>query len=119
MSRTRASLVLLVLAPSLGCGSDPPRAAAPRTAPSTSAPRAERPALFEGLGPHTRKVTTKSAEAQRYFDQGLAFLSAFNHDEAERAFAYAAELDPSCAMAHWGIAMANGPHINRPEVDAA
>jgi tetratricopeptide (TPR) repeat protein len=62
-------------------------------------------------------VTTTSADAQRYFDQGVAFLSAFNHDEAARAFGRAAELDPSCAMAHWGVAMARGPHINNPEVE--
>ena len=72
--------------------------------------------LFEGLGRHSRKVTTKSPEAQRYFDQGLAFLYAFNHDEAIRAFRRAGELDPKCAMAFWGVAVANGPHINNPVV---
>ena len=41
---------------------------------------------FEGLGSHSRRVTTVSPEAQRYFDQGLAFLYAFNHDEAIRSF---------------------------------
>jgi len=66
------------------------------------------------LGPLHRKVTTSSEEAQRYFDQGLAFLYGFNHDEAIRSFTKAAELDPGCAMAHWGIAIANGPHINNP-----
>src|SRR5262249_35261932 len=79
----------------------------------------ERQPLFEGLGPHGRKVTTASAEAQRYFDQGLSFLYAFNHDEAIRSFRQAAELDPACAMAWWGVAIANGPHINRPVVDEA
>lgn len=87
------------------------------TASNSPGPHTTPPPLFEGLGPHTRRVTTKSPEAQRYFDQGLSFLSAFNHDEAERAFVHAAELDPSCAMAYWGVAMANGPHINNPEVD--
>jgi tetratricopeptide (TPR) repeat protein len=72
--------------------------------------------LFEGLGGHSRKVTTASPEAQRYFDQGLAFLYAFNHDEAIRAFRRAGELDPRCAMAFWGVAVANGPHINNPVV---
>ena len=38
--------------------------------------------LFAGLGTHRRAVETSSAEAQQYFDQGLAFLYAFNHDEA-------------------------------------
>jgi tetratricopeptide (TPR) repeat protein len=71
---------------------------------------------FDGLGNFGRKVTTKSAEAQHYFDQGLCFLFAFNHDEAIRAFEEAAKLDPDCAMAWWGTALANGPHINNPIV---
>jgi tetratricopeptide (TPR) repeat protein len=70
--------------------------------------------LFEGLGSHTRPVTTRVPGAQRYFDQGLALLYGFNHDEAIRAFEKAAELDPKCAMAYWGIAYAKGPHINNP-----
>lgn len=72
--------------------------------------------LFTGTGSHTRQVTTSSVEAQRYFDQGLAFLYAFNHDEAIRSFQAAAELDPACAMAWWGVACAAGPHINFPFV---
>ena len=68
--------------------------------------------LYDGLGSYSRKVTTKSAEAQRYFDQGLGFLQGFNHRAAIRAFQQAAELDPKCAMAHWGVAIACGPHIN-------
>jgi tetratricopeptide (TPR) repeat protein len=68
--------------------------------------------LYDGLGSYSRKVTTDSAEAQRYFDQGLGFLQGFNHRAAIRAFQQAAELDPECAMAHWGVALACGPHIN-------
>ena len=68
--------------------------------------------FYDGLGSYSRKVTTDSAEAQRYFDQGLAFLHGFNHRAAIRAFQQAAETDPDCAMAHWGIALACGPHIN-------
>jgi tetratricopeptide (TPR) repeat protein len=68
--------------------------------------------LYDGLGSYSRKVTTDSAEAQRYFDQGLGFLHGFNHRAAVRAFQQAAELDPECAMAHWGVALACGPHIN-------
>jgi tetratricopeptide (TPR) repeat protein len=85
---------------------------------SQNAPAPE-PLLFEGLGKHRRKVTTASAQAQRYFDQGLNFLFAFNHDEAIRSFTQAAKLDPNCAMAWWGIAIANGPHINNPMGDEA
>jgi tetratricopeptide (TPR) repeat protein len=80
--------------------------------------------LYDGLGSHSRKITTDSSEAQRYFDQGLGFLHGFNHRGAIRAFQQAAELDPECAMAHWGIALACGPHINaiavpRPEAELA
>jgi len=71
---------------------------------------------FEGLGPHRRAVATSLPEAQAFFDQGLAFLYAFNHDEAIRSFERAAAIDPDCAMAQWGIAYANGPHINNPAV---
>ncbi len=75
--------------------------------------------LFKGMGPHQRKVTTRSAEAQRYFDQGLNWAYAFNHDEAIRSFEEAARLDPDCAMAHWGKALSHGPHINNPVMDEA
>jgi tetratricopeptide (TPR) repeat protein len=74
--------------------------------------RAAKEPLYDGLGSYSRKVTTDSAEAQRYFDQGLGFLHGFNHRAAIRAFQQAAELDPECAMAHWGVALACGPHIN-------
>ena len=74
-------------------------------------PAAKEP-LYDGLGSYSRKVTTNSAEAQRYFDQGLGFLHGFNHRAAIRAFEQAAKLDPECAMAHWGVALACGPHIN-------
>src|SRR3984893_16430754 len=76
---------------------------------------AEEP-LFEGLGSYTRTIATGSPEAQRYFNQGLAFLHGFNHGAAIRSFQRAAELDPECAMAHWAIALASGPHINYPLV---
>jgi tetratricopeptide (TPR) repeat protein len=72
--------------------------------------------FVDGLGSHTRKVTTNSADAQKYFDQGLNLYFGFNHGAAIRAFKEAARLDPVCAMAHWAIALANGPHINFPMV---
>jgi tetratricopeptide (TPR) repeat protein len=83
---------------------------------AAAAPPAQEVPLYEGLGPHTRQVSTSSQQAQTYFNQGLSFLFAFNHDEAIRSFARAAEIDPGCAMAWWGIAAANGPHINNPVV---
>jgi tetratricopeptide (TPR) repeat protein len=83
---------------------------------ATSIPQRMEVPLFEGLGSFSRKITTGSEEAQRYFDQGLAFMYAFNHDEAIRSFRQAAKIDPGSAMAFWGIAIANGPHINNPVV---
>lgn len=70
--------------------------------------------LLDGLGDLHHPVTTDSKAAQRYFDQGMRLLFGFNHKEAIRAFASAAHLDPDCAMAHWGVAYAHGPHVNRP-----
>jgi tetratricopeptide (TPR) repeat protein len=72
--------------------------------------------LFEGLGSYTRAIFTDSPDAQRYFNQGLAFLHGFNHGAAIRSFQQAAEQDPDCAMVHWAIALASGPHINSPSV---
>jgi tetratricopeptide (TPR) repeat protein len=70
--------------------------------------------LMGGLGDVHHPVSTTNAEAQRLFDQGLALVYGFNHDEAVRSFKRAAELDPSLAMAHWGVALALGPNINMP-----
>ncbi|QDT57060.1 Tetratricopeptide repeat protein [Caulifigura coniformis] len=69
---------------------------------------------MDGLGPHRREVTAANAEAKQWFNQGLMLLYAFNHDEAIHAFRAAVDADPGCAMAHWGIALAVGPHINFP-----
>jgi tetratricopeptide (TPR) repeat protein len=70
--------------------------------------------LLGDLGSHRRKVTTSSAEAQEFFDQGLRLTYGFNHDEAARSFARAAELDPKCAMCFWGAAYVLGPNYNVP-----
>lgn len=68
--------------------------------------------LATGLGDVHHRVTTGSAEAQKFFDQGLAYIYAFNHEEAVRSFKRAAELDPQLAMARWGIALALGSNYN-------
>jgi hypothetical protein len=65
---------------------------------------------------YKHKITTTSPLAQRYFDQGIGFYHGFNHAEAIRSFQAALAADPKCAMAHWGIALACGPHINLPIV---
>lgn len=72
----------------------------------------DRATLMPGMGSLHHAVSTRNAEAQKFFDQGLSFVYAFNHDEAVRSFKHAAELDGNLAMAHWGIAYALGPNIN-------
>jgi len=73
--------------------------------------------IMAGLGDLHHPVSTKNKEAQEFFDQGLRLIYAFNHDEAARSFHKAAELDPSLAMAYWGIAEAVGPNYNDPASD--
>ena len=70
--------------------------------------------LLEGLGDWRMEVTATVPEARRYFEQGLRLVYAFNHDEAVRSFERATELDPACALCHWGVAYALGPNINLP-----
>jgi tetratricopeptide (TPR) repeat protein len=77
-------------------------------------------ALAEGavalpdLGKHQRAVTTQSAQAQAFFNQGLALTYGFNHDEAARSYAAAGSMDPTCAMCWWGAAYTMGPNYNMP-----
>ncbi len=103
MSRPRsfrtAGALLLAVAGVVGCSSN---------SSSSSMP------LFEGMGQHARATSTSDELAQRYFDQGLVWTYAFNHDEAIRSFEAALEEDPDLPMAWWGIALCNGPHINNP-----
>jgi tetratricopeptide (TPR) repeat protein len=96
------STVPLVVLLSSACGSS-----------STSTEPARR---YEGFGAYHREITTTSQEAQEWFDQGMQLLYGFNHDEAIRSFQAATEADPTCAMAWWGIAYANGLDINNQEI---
>src|SRR5437870_10361608 len=73
-----------------------------------------RPRLISGLGEVHHPVSTKSREAQQFFDQGLKLVYGFNHDEARRSFQCAADLDPNLAMAWWGVALTLGPNYNLP-----
>ncbi len=70
--------------------------------------------LYTNLGSHHKRISTRVAATQQYFDQGLRLTYGFNHAEAIRSFTRAAELDPTCAMCYWGIALAYGPHVNAP-----
>ena len=68
--------------------------------------------LFSGLEGVHFPVSTKNAEAQKYFDQGLMLSFGFNHAEAGRSFYEAARQDSACAMCWWGFAYVLGPNYN-------
>jgi tetratricopeptide (TPR) repeat protein len=115
MARKPLVPVLLSTVLALACGS-----ATTQGKPEKGVqPAVNAPELLTGLGDHRRPVGTTSAEAQLYFDQGLALIYGFNHDAAIRSFDYALVLDPSCAMCAWGKATALGPNINLPLGPAA
>ncbi|HEV3334383.1 MAG TPA: hypothetical protein VG096_25525 [Bryobacteraceae bacterium] len=78
-----------------------------------AAPAPEKPVvLYKGLGAWHHPIATRSPDAQKFFDQGLALLYGFNRYESLRSFRKASELDPQAAMTFWGMAMAQGPYIN-------
>jgi tetratricopeptide (TPR) repeat protein len=95
-------------------------AAAPQqtTVPDHAAADARPVVLMPGIQGVHFPISTRREEAQKFFDQGLALVYAFNHDEAVRSFRRAAEIDPGSPMPYWGIALALGPNINQ-EIDAA
>lgn len=70
--------------------------------------------LFNNLGDHHHRISTKSKEAQAFFDQGYRLLFNFNHAAAIASFTEALKRDPNCAMCWWGISLAHGPNINMP-----
>lgn len=64
------------------------------------------------LGTHTREISTTSASAQHWFNLGLNWCYCFNQEEGVKCFQKALEYDPSCVMAHWGVAYGAGPFYN-------
>ena len=92
--------LLALLAMAATCGIAQSAAAQSHDSHATSPPEtlagwAKGAQLFDGLGTFHRRITTRSRLAQRYFDQGMRFIWAFNHDEATRSFAKAAQIDPA------------------------
>ena len=81
---------------------------------ASAAPERRTATLDSGLGKVEHPVSTKNAEAQKFFNQGLAYLYAFNHDEGVASFKRAAELDPDLAMAYWGMSLGQGANYNDP-----
>jgi tetratricopeptide (TPR) repeat protein len=70
--------------------------------------------VYYDLGPYKRRVSTSNPDAQAWFDRGLIWAYAFNHQESARCFEQCVIFDPSCAMGYWGIAFALGPNYNKP-----
>jgi tetratricopeptide (TPR) repeat protein len=90
-----------------GCGF------APASEGGTLAGKAVAPMpLISGLAPIHYPVATQIEDAQRYFDQGMAFLYGFEFAKAERSFQAGSAHDPGCAMCLWGEALAIGPYLN-------
>lgn len=109
MRGTRVSVAVCLVALLAGCS-----ATSPGGHVHGDAGAGKPPPLFDDLGTYHHPITTAVPDAQRYFDQGLRLTYGFNHDEAIRAFREAIRLDPTCAMAHWGVALALGPNYNLP-----
>ena len=64
------------------------------------------------FGRHTGQITARLTEAQKWFDLGLNWCFAFNHEEGVKCFQKALEADPGCVLAHWGVAYGLGPFYN-------
>ena len=111
MARERWVVCLALALATAGCSARAPHGdMAHGTQPASNA----RPVLYDTLGRYSYTITTTSPEAQRWFDQGLRLVYAFNHAEARRAFSEAARLDSSCAMCFWGLAICEGSNYNSP-----
>jgi hypothetical protein len=116
--KVRLPLVALVVALSAACSRQPEPAPVPTNqtahdahaaAPAAAGPRTK---LLGNLGTYHRVIKTASPEAQQFFDEGLALLYGFNHEESFKSFERAATLDPSSPMSHWGMSLALGTNIN-------
>jgi tetratricopeptide (TPR) repeat protein len=68
---------------------------------------------YYDLGSYHRSTETPSPQAQVWFDRGMVWAYAFNHEEAIRCFDRALELDPDLAIARWGVAYSIGPNYNK------
>lgn len=113
-----------LIGPGALCGGGQTRGAALRaqlklaSAAMATPAAAARPMLDPGLSAVRYRISG-NAEAQAWFNQGLALAYGFNHDAAIAAFRVAQQRDPACAMCFWGEAYARGPNINAPMDPAA
>lgn len=111
----RIPVVALAIGLAAACSTPPAPAAnqsahdAHPPAPSAAAPRTT---PLGNLGSYHREIKTTSADAQRFFDEGLTLLYGFNHEESFKSFELAAAKDEASPMPHWGMALALGTNIN-------
>jgi len=68
---------------------------------------------YYDLGNYSRRISTESPDSQLWFDRGLIWNYGYHHEEAIECFKKSLEFDPTCVMAHWGIAYASGPNYNK------
>ncbi|MDT7795996.1 MAG: hypothetical protein QOD59_5437 [Mycobacterium sp.] len=68
---------------------------------------------YYDLGSYHRPIETASPQAQLWFDRGMVWAYAFNHDEAIKCFERALDLDSDLAIARWGVAYSMGPNYNK------
>ncbi len=108
MKKARANILLAASIVTLAVFGAPGQHHGGHNAPATNFSALPGPPRMTGIGTATIKITTKSPDAQKWFNQGLNLMHAFWDMEAYRAFREAAKLDPSCAMAYWGIYNALG-----------
>ena len=108
-----ALVVLLALAACSAPSRDTPQSAGTGGGMAHSAGDA-RPVAYTWLGVYSYRITTSSPDSQRWFNQGLRLVYAFNHNEAQKAFREATRSDPGCAMCYWGIAITEGSNYNHP-----
>jgi len=64
-------------------------------------------------GTYSFKVSTKSIDAQLWFNRGLIWAYGFHWEEAVTCFKESVKADPDCAMGWWGVAYSVGPEYNR------
>ena len=116
MTRYRFMVLPASLLIVTACSTHAPHTASPGDghAAHGSPARDGQPVLYDSLGSYSYRITTTSPDAQRWFDQGLRLVYAFNHGEAQKAFREAARQDPRCAMCYWGVAITEGSNYNSP-----
>jgi tetratricopeptide (TPR) repeat protein len=111
----KIAIVIGAIGIGVGCRGPATQTSTSSTANNNASSNTPAPAtgrILPGVGAHHHPIATTSPDAQKFFDQGMALVFGFNHEEATRSFERAAELDPRAPMPHWGIAWSLGPNYN-------